>query len=182
METVADPPVPPTEPRRRFGTRVQLVVLGLNVVFWGAILGWTWFADHPYDPPDHLDDPAFATAAEPICAAAVVRIEALGLPTTAQNPTERADLVDASNEILRAMVDDLAALPRPAGEEGSWVTQWLADWRTHIGDRQRWADGLRAGRDVPFSETARAQEQISKVVDNFATVNEKPSCQTTHDV
>lgn len=168
--------------RKSFGTRLQLLLVGVNVAFWGAILGWTLVAAHPDDRPDHLEDPAFATAAEPRCADAVGAIEALGLPTTADSPEERADLVDATNIILQTMVADLAAIDRPAGEEGEWVGSWLADWTTHIGDRQRWADGLRVGEDVPFSETARGGEQVSRVIDHFAEVNDMPACATTHDV
>ncbi len=41
---------------------------------------------------------------------------------------------------------------------------------------------LRAGEDEPFVESDRAGEQVSKVVDNFAEVNDMASCATTHDV
>ena len=99
-----------------------------------------------------------------------------------EDAAERADLVDNENAILRAMLDELDDLDRPGGEEGEWVALWLDDWRTHIDDRQAWADGLRVGDDRPFTETDRAGEQISKVVDNFAEVNDMDSCVTTGDV
>ncbi len=162
--------------------KVQVVLVVVNVAFWGAILGWTAFADHPYDPPDHLDEPAFALAAEPVCARAQAAVVALGQPTEVRTPADRAQLVDDGNEVLRDMVGDLRALPLPAGEEADWVTRWLADWDTHIGDRQRWADGLRVGRDGPFTETARSGIQLSRVIDNFAEVNQMESCKTAGDV
>lgn len=163
--------------------KIQVVVLVVNIAFWGAILGWTVaYGDDAYDPPDRLDDRSFPIAAEPICAAAVANIDALGLPTEVETPAERADLVDAENRRLLRMIDDLEALERPSGEQGEWVGLWLQDWRTHVADRQAWADDLRAGDDHPFRESDRAGEQISKVVDNFAEVNEMDSCVTTGDV
>ena len=62
------------------------------------------------------------------------------------------------------------------------MAAWLVDWEQHVADRQAWADGLRLGDDGPFTETARGGEQMSKVIDNFAEVNDMPSCATTHDV
>lgn len=165
------------------GAKIQIVVLVVNVLFWAAILGWTATSgDDAYDPPDRLDDRAFPLAAEPICAATAADIEALGLPTEVETPVERADMVDEENRLLGAMVDDLAALERPAGEQGEWVALWLDDWRLHIDDRQDWADDLRAGDDHLFVESDRAGEQVSKVVDNFAEVNDMESCVTTGDV
>ncbi|MBA2282683.1 MAG: hypothetical protein H0W25_15845 [Acidimicrobiia bacterium] len=161
---------------------LQLALILVNVAFWGAILGWTAFADHPYDPPDHLDDPAFASAAEPLCAEAQAAVVALGGPTEVATPEDRAQLVDDGNLILREMLTELGTLPSPTGEEAGWVTQWLADWAAHVDDRQRWADSLRAGRDGPFTETARGAVQLSRVIDNFAEVNLMESCKTSGDV
>jgi hypothetical protein len=168
----------------RRSTKIQAGLLAANVVFWGAILGWTVTVDDDdIDPPDHLDDPAFAQAAEPVCAGAVATLEERDLLHPApESLEERADIVDASNAVLAAMVDDVRAIDRPAGEEGEWVGLWLSDWEQHIADRQAWADGLRQGDDGPFTETARGGEQLSRVIDNFAEVNDMPSCATTHDV
>jgi hypothetical protein len=164
-------------------SRIQLVVLAVNILFWGGIYGWTLTRSaDDIKPPDRLDSTAFPAAAEPICDATLEDIEALGLPTSVDSPQERADLVDEENRLLRTMVDDLASLDRPSGQEGEWVGQWLDDWRTHIDDRQDWADDLRVGDDHAFRETDRYGGQISKVIDNFAEVNEMDSCATTGDV
>jgi hypothetical protein len=180
-ETPAAPDAPATGWSR--GAKVQVVVLVVNVIFWAAILGWTLASgDEAYDPPDRLADRAFPVGAEPVCAATVAAIEDLGLPTEVATPLERAEMVDEENRLLRTMVDDLAALDRPEGEEGEWVSSWLADWRVHIDDRQAWADDLRAGDDHLFVETARAGDQVSNIVDNFAEVNDMESCVTTGDV
>jgi hypothetical protein len=173
---------PATEPRGwSTSAKVQVTLLVANVAFWLALLGWTIGADRS-DPPDRLDDPAFAAAAEPICAATVTRIEALGLPTEVDSPLERAQLVDEENVLLLAMVADLEAIPRPSGEQLEWVETWLVDWRTHVADRQAWADDLRVGDDHVFVETARGNEHVTNVIDNFADVNGMDSCATPGDV
>ena len=173
------------EPKKGWSrsAKIQVTVLVVNVAFWGAILGWTVTVDEDdIRPPGEMQDVAFAAAAEPVCASADAAIDDLGLPTAVESPAERADLVDAENVILRDMLDDLDALPRPRGEEAGWVEEWLGDWRTHVEDRQNWADGLRAGDDGPFTETAREGEQLSKGIDYFAETNDMPSCVTTGDV
>jgi hypothetical protein len=161
--------------------RTQVVILVVNVAFWAAILGWT-VVSGDVEPADRLDDTTFPAAAEVRCAAAKEDIDALGLPTAVESPAERADMVIEENGILTAMVDDLAALDRPTGEQGEWVSEWLEDWRVHIQDRQDWADDLLVGDDHPFVETDRSGEQISNVIDNFADVNEMGSCATAGDV
>jgi hypothetical protein len=162
--------------------KIQLAVLGVNIVFWGAILGWTVLADHPEGGPDRLDDRSFPAAAESVCADARADIDELGLDPIAESPLERAEVVDVVNERLREMVASLRELPRPEGEQGEWVARWIDDWETHIADRQLWADRLRAGEDVPFTETDRAGVQLSRVVDRFAEVNDMPNCITGGDV
>jgi hypothetical protein len=184
-------PVPSTEPVddvqatsgwSRSG-KVQFVLLLSVILFWLAILGWTLIVDsEDLRPPGRMEDTAFAVDAEPVCAATATAIADLGLPTAVETPLERAELVDAENELLSAMVVDLRALDRPEGEEGTWVAEWLDDWVTHIADRQAWADQLREGDDGPFVETARQGEQISKGIDYFAETNDMPSCATAGDV
>jgi hypothetical protein len=168
-------------PSRGLSAKVQVVILVANVAFWLAILGWTLGGDR-HDPPDLLDDPAFAAAAEPVCAATVSAIEALGLPTEVGSAAERAELVDAQVLLLTDMVGSLEVLPRPDGEQGGWVATWLTDWRTHIADRQAWADDLRVGDDHAFTESPRGNEPVSAVIDNFAAVNGMESCATPGDV
>ena len=40
------------------------------------------------------------------------------------------------------MIDDLEPLA-PDGEDGEIVAEWIADWRTYLGDREAYADALR---------------------------------------
>lgn len=176
-------PHAPEAPSRPFWRRVQWIALAGCVAFWGGILAWTMWGDHPDHLVTYVEDRTFPTAAEQVCATAVEDIRALGREPIADSALERAETVDLSNTILRAMILDLRALPRPAdADEAAWVAQWLDDWDAHIADRQRWADGLRDGENEPFTETARDGEQISQFVDFFAEANEMESCETTHDV
>ena len=172
---------PPGRRRLSVAAVVQIAIGLAVLVGWAAIYVWTVTGDRS-DPPDRLQDPAFAAAAEPICAATRTEIEALGLPTEVSSPAERAAMVGEENALLLAMLDDIESLPGPAGEDADWIRQWLQDWRLHVQDRQDWADDLAAGDDHLFVESARAGEQVSKVVDNFAEVNDMPSCATPGDV
>ena len=56
------------------------------------------------------------------------------------------------------------------------VPQWEADYRIYLEDRREYADRLRAGEDVPFSETALDGIPISDKVEVFAGDNEMPAC------
>jgi hypothetical protein len=162
--------------------RVQLLLILAIGGFWVAIYAYTLLSG-PHAPEGRLDDPAFATAAEPICAATAADIEGLGLPTAVDSAAERADLVLTENDLLRAMIDDLDRLDRPVGDDRRMVEEWLDDWGVHIEDPQRWAEDLAAGDDHPFIESDRGGgEQISKGIDYFAETNEMPSCATAGDV
>ena len=161
--------------------KLQLGLVVASLAFWGAILGWTLVAD-PGHPPDYLEDRRFPTAAEPVCAAAMAEVESFGNATAVGSIEERADLVDRQDEVFTEMIADLRRLPRPEGEQGEWVEAWLADWETHIADREAWAARLHDGEDPPFVETARGSDRVSEAVDGFAEVNEMPSCATFNDV
>jgi hypothetical protein len=161
--------------------KLQIGLAVALVAGWGAILGWTLVAD-PGEPPDFLDDRTFPEAAEPVCAAAMARVESFGSAAAVDSIEERADLVDQQDEVFIVMVDELRTLPIPAGEQGGWVRAWLDDWETHIGDRRAWAATLHGGEDPPFVETAKGNDQVSEAVDSFAEVNDMPSCATFNDV
>lgn len=174
---------PPAATIEGVASKVQVGLVAANLLFWVPILGWTVLADHPYDPPAHIDDPSFAEAAEAICAEAQADVVALGSPIAVDTPDERAQLVFDGNEILQAMLADVDALPRPTGpDEAGWVTEWLADWDVHLADRRSWAEALQAGNDGPFVETAKEGFQISRAIDEFAEVNRMEDCKTSGDV
>ena len=161
--------------------KFQLGLVIVSVALWGGVLGYEFVAE-PGDPPGFLDDRSFPTAAERVCSAAMARVEAFGNAAAVDTMDQRAELVGRQDEVFTAMVADLRELPRPVGEQGEWVVEWLGDWETHIADRQAWAEQLHRGEDPPFVETAKGNDQISEAVDGFAVANDMPSCATLNDV
>lgn len=128
------------------------------------------------DPPDFLDDPRFAAAAEARCAQTLAELDELPRVNQDSPPAELADVVDEANEELRAMVEDLADLAPTEGENGRIMGLWLADWDTYLGDREEWAAQVRAGDVEEFAETDRGGSPISQAIDNLAEVNDMASC------
>ena len=172
----------PEEPR----TLRRKVVLALVAAFTiGSFAMWI-FILFIYDPGlliDELPDKTFPTQAEEVCAEAVALVEALPEAQTAADPTERADVVAAGNAYLSEMVAQLRPLvptDPPASQEA--VTEWLADWDTHLEDRQEYVQNLRADPEARFTESPKAGRQISRAIDSFAEVNSMVSCSTPGDV
>jgi hypothetical protein len=124
---------------------------------------------------NRIDDRRWAASAEQVCAEVEVQLDELALQTS-EDLAVRADLVDRSTDLLAAMLDELAAVP-PADAKGrEIVPQWLDDYRTLLADRYRYADRLRAGEDVAFTETAVEGVPITERIETFAGDNEMPSC------
>jgi hypothetical protein len=176
------PPAPP-EPPARTRSRVGLVTVTLISVamlaMWGYVV-YLAFGPGRADPPDKLDDPAFATAAEERCSAALDRIASLPRAADAQDPVERAAVLDVANGHLTDMLDELDGIV-PAGEDGELVTEWLADWRIYITDREAFADELRRDAGARLLVTAKSGQQITDYLDAFAQDNDMPACSTPLD-
>ncbi|OWY59847.1 hypothetical protein B7486_72370, partial [cyanobacterium TDX16] len=111
------------------------VLAGLFVL--GTVGFWFWLIllAPDQEPPDKLDDPTFAEAAEPVCTEAQADVEDVPGAREAETPQERAEQITASTAILQQMVDDLRADAPTAGRDGEMVEEWLGDWETYLGDR-----------------------------------------------
>ena len=158
---------------------VTVIVIGM-VAMWGYVL-YLAFGPGRQAPPDRLDDPAFAVAAQSRCDAALDEVAALPSASESASATERADVVDEANEIFDAMLDDLAVLT-PSGEDGTLVRLWLADWRTYLADRQEYADALRSDPGAQLLVSAKDRDQITEHLDAFAADNRMIACGTPIDV
>ncbi len=158
------------------------VVVGTFVVF------WTWalfFASK--EAVNKIDDRAWAERAEQICQTATeerleladFRIITEGGPELIR---ERATIVEDSTDILRAMLDDLVAVP-PTDQKGrEIVPQWEAEYRTYLDDRYSYAEQLReSGENLPFYETADGIP-ISERLETFAGDNDMPACAPPRDL
>jgi hypothetical protein len=137
-------------------------------------------------PIDRLDDPAFAEAGEARCAEAVAEVDELPAANTAGSAAERAEVVAVANGVFEDMLDDLDGMAdlAPAGDQRRRATEWLADWRTYLGDRAAYADALRAdpGARLLVSEKPGEGRHITGWIDEFAKANRMPSCVTPTDV
>jgi hypothetical protein len=168
-------------------TPTRIVLAGVVVALvsmWVYVL-YLAFGPGRQPPIDRLDDPAFATAAEARCAEAVAAVDELPLATETSTATERADVLDQADAEFAAMLDDLDAMATlaPAGDQRRRATEWLADWRTYLGDREAYADALRAdpGARLLVSEKPGEGRQITAWIDEFALANRMDSCVTPTD-
>ncbi len=177
------PDEPPARTRRVGRMAVVAVVVGL-LAMWGYVL-YLAFGPGRQPPVDRLDDPSFASAAEERCAAALDRIDSLPVASATPDPAERADVLDQANAIYADMIDDLSGLTHlvPDSQERGYAEEWIADWRTHLGDRLAYARDLRTGPDARLlvSEKPGQGQQITEWIDEFAAANRMPSCKSPTD-
>lgn len=162
----------------RIGRVMALVAVAAMAVMWVYIFSGV----AREDPPDRLDDDGYASAAEPICAAALEDIEALPSASASSSAADRADVLDEANLVLTEMVDELEALPTTTARDAELTEAWIADWRTYLEDRDEYATALRDDPDAELLVTARGNRQITVTIDNFAEeANAMPSCATPLD-
>lgn len=177
--TTAPMPAPPAT-RWSVGRVMVVVTVTLLVAMWGYVL-YLAFGPGRQAPPDRLDDPAFATEAQTICDAAHDDVDQLPLAIEAEDAAQRAAIVAEANERFSAMLDELEAIT-PTGEDGAIVSEWLADWRTYLGDRDAYVDALRSDPDAQLLVTAKDREQITEFIDAFSADNRMIACATPIDV
>ena len=163
----------------------RIAALGALAVF---VAFWSWaliFASR--EAINRFEDRAWAERAEAICADLQASRQDLADyrrldPTDPDLMRQRADLIDASTDIVDTMIDRLSAtLPSdPKGAE--LVPQWVADYRTYIGNRRDYADIVRQGVDEPFREAKRDNLPITERLEVFASDNEMDSCAPPRDI
>ncbi|HEX6419517.1 MAG TPA: hypothetical protein VFZ77_13535 [Acidimicrobiales bacterium] len=166
-------------------TRLVLAVVVLALVaMWGYVV-YLAFGPGRQPPIDRLDDPAFAEAAEQRCAATLAEVEALPVASAAGDAAERADVLGRADAAFGAMLDDLEGMLHlaPAGDQRRRAGEWLADWRTYLGDREAYAAALRTdpGARLLVSEKEGEGRHITGWIDEFAKANRMPSCATPTD-
>jgi hypothetical protein len=159
------------------------LVIGAAVLamaaMWGYVL-YLAFGPGRADPPDRLDDPTFAVAAEARCAQTRAAIEALPPAFATPEPADRVAVLTEANEELERMLDDLEALA-PGGEDGRIVGLWLEDYRIFLEDRRDYADRLRVDPEARLLVSPKDERQITRAIDGFAEDNRMESCETPLD-
>ncbi len=192
MQTVSpDDTEPAPEPaRRRWAwwtpTRIALALVVVALVSMWVYVLYLAFGPGRQPPIDRLADPSFAAAAEARCASALAVVDELPFADESPNAAARADVIDQANAAFGAMLGDLdrlAVREVPAGDQRRRATEWLADWRTYVADRQDYADRLRTdpGARLLVSPKAGQAEQVTEWIDEFAKANRMPSCVTPGD-
>ena len=137
-------------------------------------LRWTSSTAHAVDRVETLELPPGAwlvarvartsagLVAEPLSVVHEGKVDCLhfdDLPKDGRGKTRRGKAVEPTDEKGQAIV--------PA---------WEADYRTLLDDRYAYADRLRSGENVPFTETAVDGVPITERIETFADDNEMPSC------
>ena len=130
---------------------------------------------------DQVEDPAWASAADERCAVAMDLIDALPVASTRESPIERAADIEAGTAALRSMLDEIEAIPLSTDDDV--VSEWIADYRTYIDDRDRYSQQLRDGIDERFGVSISDNgDPIDRRLNGFATANDMGRCFVPQDV
>lgn len=161
------------EPNKRILTPLRL----LFVVGFAAFAAFWFWALFLIDKTavNKFEDRAWAENAEEVCAPVKQAVRRLDLEANA-DLTVRADLVVQSTDMYAAMLDELESDPPDDPKGAAIVPDWIADWRTLLQNRYDYADQLRAGNEVPFTETPVQGVPITERLETFAGDNEMGSC------
>lgn len=137
---------------------------------------WTWalfFASK--ESINRIGDHEWAERAEGICQVYDPQIRAIA---GREDPDLdiRAGLVDESTDLLTSMLDEVVAV-EPADEKGrAIVPAWEADYRLLLEDRYEYADKLRAGEDVAFTESIVEGVPVTERIEKFTGDNRMTTC------
>jgi len=183
--TDSESPVP-SDARRSLRRIGVLAVVVSFVGIWGYVMYLTFFEGRA-EPRDRMADTRFTAAAEATCAESSGVFAGLPFANEVDSPPERGDLLDEGTDELEVMVTRLEGLEPPGDpDEAVAVARWLDDYRTFIQDRREYADAQRDPSseryDRPFAVTDRGGFQIDVLLDDFAGINDMPSCETPDDV
>lgn len=137
---------------------------------------WVWallFA--PKEAVNRIGDTAWAERAEAICVDYDPQIRAFEARASADLDV-RADLVEESTDLLSQMLDDIVAVVPDDDKGRAIVPDWESEYRILLDDRYRYAEQLRAGQNIAFTETAVEGIPITERVEKFTLDNRMPTC------
>ncbi len=137
---------------------------------------WIWalfFASK--ESINKIEDTAWAARAEAICVETKAQLRAIDARASGDLEV-RADLVDESTDLLGVMLDDIVEVT-PSDEKGrAIVPDWEAEYRILLADRYRYAEQLRAGQNIAFTETVVQNVPVTERLEKFTLDNEMPTC------
>lgn len=159
---------------------------GLTLVILAMLAMWIYaFFFSSRESINKIGDGSWAARAEQICADAKGDLMALAdysLIDDEADLAQRAEIVVSANMILRDMVEAIGAV-QPEDPKGlALVPLWLADWRTHLEDRDEHAAALQSGANPPFAETQVDGLPLSEKIATFANDNRMPACAPPRDL
>lgn len=95
---------------------------------------------------------------------------------------QRASLVDKATDTIESFVEEFRK-SLPSDPKGiAIVTLWLDDYEIYIADRRSFADDLRNGINLQFSETPIKGLPISEKISTFAADNRMSNCKPPLDL
>lgn len=166
-----------------FRARTARVLALLAILMVMGLWGWALFFPPSTTPPGTLTDRSWPEAAEQVCTNAAAQLAPLPKSFETTTAVARSEVIVKTNVILNSMLDQLAALP-PSTDPGdvSDTTEWLADWRTYVGDRAAYATALSQDPSARFYVSLKDKKQVTVPVDFFAKMNKMYNCVTPDDI
>ena len=161
-------------------------VIGTCII--GLIAMWIYaFGFASKESVNKIEDQAWADRAEGICNQA--ESERLSLADLRQISdaginalTERAAIIDKATDTLENAINAISTVGPTDSKGKAIVPLWISDYRQLIVDRREYADQLRSGENVPFSETMIEGLPISEKISTFAADNRMSSCKVPMDL
>ncbi|MDZ7733489.1 MAG: hypothetical protein U5R31_10645 [Acidimicrobiia bacterium] len=184
MAPHTDPPDPDPVPDRVTGPRRWTsgrIVVGVGVLACVAMWAYVFSPWSRSDPPGTLDDPAFAEAAQPVCAATRDQLDGLTPARESENPRERAEVVRRANVLLADMVDELGRWHRPTAPTPTASGAGSTTGRSTSTTARTLADTLATGEDARLLETHTTATTCRRPWTS-SRANDMPACVTPDDV
>jgi len=167
---------------KRSRLRPSRILGGIVIVGSFALWIYAFSGAARRDPPNRLDSPEFATAAESICAPVIAAIDQLPRAETARTAAERAGVIEQATSLLDPMVDTLSGEISGSDRDRGILTEWLDDWDLYLRARRDYATNLRLDPTSRFLLPIKGPRAVSASIENLAIVNDMPSCGNPGDV
>jgi hypothetical protein len=161
---------------------VGRVLIVLSVLAMVAFWAWIFSGAPARFNPDYLDR-SYAAELENRCEALREELAAYPNAIDAVDQDERADILDDTNPVVEAFIDDLEAGAPTTGDAATSVDGWIQDWRIYLANREEFADRLRTEENAQLLlDRSPLGDSVDKTIQIFAQVNEIEACETPGDV
>ena len=172
--------------RQRISRLLARSVIGTCII--ALIAMWIYaFGFASKESINKINDQAWTIRAEEICNQAETKRLALTdlrqISDAGVNAlSERAATIDKATDTLEEAVNAISAVEPTDAKGKAIVPLWISDYRQLIVDRRDYANQLRAGENVPFSESMIEGLPISEKISTFAADNRMSSCKVPMDL